>query len=215
MTSGVTVRSPIPDAITGPRVVAIARGLDPDSLARIADGLLAGGVRAFEVTLNSPGALDAIASLAERFAGSPLLVGAGTVLDVQAAEAVYSAGVRFLVSPHTDPDLVAWAARRGVPVFPGALTPTEILSAWRAGVTAVKLFPVSAVGPAFVREFHGPFREIPLIPTGGVTLETAPDLVANGAVAVGIGRWLTGGGDPAVIAARGAQLVQALAGSPE
>jgi 2-dehydro-3-deoxyphosphogluconate aldolase/(4S)-4-hydroxy-2-oxoglutarate aldolase len=214
MTSAPTARSPLPEEIAGPRVVAIARGLDPESLARIADGLLAGGVRAFEVTLNSPGALQAIAGLAERFAGSPLLVGAGTVLDVSAAEVVHAAGARFLVCPHTDPDVVAWAATRGVPIFPGAFTPTEILAAWRAGATAVKLFPASAVGPTFVREFRGPFQDIPLIPTGGVTLESAPGLIAAGAVAVGIGSWLTGDGDPAGISTRGAQLVHALAGTP-
>jgi 2-dehydro-3-deoxyphosphogluconate aldolase/(4S)-4-hydroxy-2-oxoglutarate aldolase len=96
------------------------------------------------------------------------------------------------------------------PPFPGAFTPTEALRAWRAGATAVKLFPASAVGPSFVRELRGPLPEVPLIPTGGVTVETAPAFIAAGAVAIGIGSWLTGGGDPDAIGERGRQLVEAL-----
>lgn len=192
-------------------MIAIARRLDPDGLARIADGLLAGGIRAFEVTLDSAGAVEAIAELTDRFAGSGLIVGAGTVLDPDAAHAAVAAGARFIVSPHTDPAIVAAARDRGVPAFPGALTPTEVVSAWRAGASAVKVFPVSAVGPSFVRELRGPLRDVPLIPTGGVTLETAPALIAAGAVAVGVGGWLIGDGDPDGIAARGAALVRAVA----
>lgn len=203
-------RPPIPDAVSGPRVIAIARRLDPDRLARIADGLLGGGVRAFEVTLDSAGAVEAIATLAERFAASDLVVGAGTVLDPEAARAAVAAGARFIVSPHTDPAIVGAASELGVPAFPGALTPTEVVTAWRAGASAVKVFPVSAVGPSFVRELRGPLRGVPLIPTGGVTLENAPALIAAGAVAVGVGSWLIGDGHPDGIAARGASLVDAL-----
>ena len=204
-------RPDIPEAVIGPRVIAIARRLDPERLARIAEGLLAGGVRAFEVTLDSAGAVDAIAALADRFAGTQLVVGAGTVLDPDAARAAVAAGARFIVSPHTDPAIVAAARDLGVPAFPGALTPSEVLAAWRAGASAVKVFPVSAVGPSFVRELRGPLREVPLIPTGGVSLDNAPALIAAGAVAVGVGSWLIGDGDPEGIAARGASLVRALA----
>lgn len=204
-------RPPIPEAIRGPRVIAIARRLDPDVLERIAEGLLGGGVRALEVTLDSSGALDAIATLARRFSARGLLVGAGTVLDVEQAHAAVAAGAGFVVAPHTDAAIVAAVAGRRVPVFPGALTPTEILTAWGAGASGVKVFPVSAVGPAFIREVRGPLRDVPLIPTGGVTLETAPALVRAGAVAVGIGSWLTGDGDPSGIAERAATLVEAVA----
>ncbi|HET7727642.1 MAG TPA: bifunctional 4-hydroxy-2-oxoglutarate aldolase/2-dehydro-3-deoxy-phosphogluconate aldolase [Candidatus Limnocylindrales bacterium] len=204
-------RPPLPDAVTGPRVIAIARRLDPDSLARIADGLLGGGVRAFEVTLDSAGAVEAIAALTDRFADSDLVVGAGTVLDADAARAAVAAGARFIVSPHTDPAIVAAARELGVPAFPGALTPTEVVTAWRAGASGVKVFPVSAVGPSFVRELRGPLRDVPLIPTGGVSLDNAPALIAAGAVAVGVGSWLIGDGDPDGIAGRGASLVGALA----
>jgi 2-dehydro-3-deoxyphosphogluconate aldolase/(4S)-4-hydroxy-2-oxoglutarate aldolase len=109
--------------------------------------------------------------------------------------------------PHTDPALIAWAAQRGVPVFPGAFSPTEVLAAWRAGAAAVKLFPASVVGPAFVRESRGPFPEIPLIPTGGLTAENAAAFVEAGAAAVGMGGWLMGDGQPAGIEQRAREIV--------
>ena len=100
-----------------------------------------------------------------------------------------------------------------MPVFPGAFSPTEILLGWRAGATAVKLFPASVAGPGFVREFRGPFRDIPLIATGGVTIESAPAFLAAGAAAVGMGSWLTGDGEPEGIADRAGRLVRTLTGS--
>jgi len=203
-------RSPLPDEIARPRVVAIGRGLPAERIERIAEGLVAGGIQAFEITLNSADAFGAIASLAERW-GDRLLVGAGTVLDVEGASEAVDAGARFIVSPHTDPALIDWAVGRGLPVFPGAFSPTEILTAWRAGATAVKLFPASVAGPAFVREFRGPFREIPLIATGGVTIESAPAFLAAGATVVGLGSWLTGDGEPEGIAERAARLIRTLA----
>lgn len=203
-------RSPIPDAISGPRIIAIARGLAPDRLARIADGLLAGGIHAFEVTLDSPGALPAIESLVRRFEGSLLRVGAGTVLDIEAAGSAVAAGAAFLVSPHGDAAIVRWAVAAGVPVFPGAMTPTEVVAMWTAGATAVKIFPASAVGPSFIREVRGPLRHVPLIPTGGITADTVGDYIAAGATAVGMGSWLSGGGDPAGIAARAGQALEAI-----
>jgi 2-dehydro-3-deoxyphosphogluconate aldolase/(4S)-4-hydroxy-2-oxoglutarate aldolase len=207
------VRQAVPEAILGGRVVAIARGLDPSRMVEIAGALIDGGVGAFEVTLNSRSANDAIAAVRAAVPAGRLLVGAGTVLDRASAEAAVGAGAQFLVMPHTDLGLVAWAADRGLPVFPGAFTPSEILAAWRAGATAVKLFPASAVGASFVRELSGPLPEIPLIPTGGVTAENAPDFIRAGAVAVGLGSWLTGAGDPAAIRARATQLTEAIRGA--
>ncbi len=203
-------RLPVPGAIAGPRIIAIARGLDPDRLARIADGLLAGGVHAFEITLDSPGALPAIESLVRRFDGTPLIVGAGTVLSVEAAESAAQTGAAFLVSPHGDPRIVGWAVTAGIPVFPGAMTPTEIVAMWAAGATAVKIFPASAVGPSFIREVRGPLRHVPLIPTGGITADTVGAYVAAGAIAVGMGSWLSGDGDPAGIATRAGQALAAI-----
>ena len=115
------------------------------------------------------------------------------------------------MSPHVDLELIDWAVERGIPFLPGAFTPTEILAAWRAGASAVKLFPASVASPDFVREFRGPFPHIPLLPTGGVTADAAPDFIRAGAVAVGLGSWLIGDGQPAGIAERAAAVVHAVA----
>ena len=154
-------RPAIPEAVLACGVVAIGRRLRPDVAVRVADALLAGGVRAFELTLNEPeaDALEAIAAIAGRAGAGGLVIGAGTVLSTDAARRALDAGARFLVMPHTDGALVAWAADRGVPTFPGAFTPTEILAAWRAGASAVKLFPASVAGPGFLRELRGPLPE--------------------------------------------------------
>lgn len=204
-------RPAVPEQIRAGGVIAIGRGLPAERLIRIGDGLVAGGVGAFEVTLNSPDALAGIETLARRFGPAELLIGAGTVLTIDGALRALDAGARFIVMPTMDPAIIETLAARGVPAFPGALTPTEILSAWRAGAAAVKLFPASAVGPAFVRELRGPLPEIPIVPTGGVTVETAPAFIAAGAIAVGMGSWLSGDGDPTGIEARGAQVVAAIA----
>jgi 2-dehydro-3-deoxyphosphogluconate aldolase/(4S)-4-hydroxy-2-oxoglutarate aldolase len=206
-------RPTIPVAIRDVGVVAIGRRLGAESVLAIAEGLLAGGVRAFELTLNEPETpvLASIEALARRFPDTELLVGAGTVLSIDAAQRAIDAGARFLVSPHTDIELVRWAADRGVPFLPGALTPTEVLAAWRAGAAAVKLFPASAAGPALVRELRGPLTGIPLLPTGGVTLESAPAFIRAGAVGVGMGGWLTGDGAPAGIERRAVSIVAAVA----
>ncbi len=204
-------RISIPHQILAGGVIAIGRGLDPLSIVRVGEGLAAGGIGAFEITLGRPGALDAIAALHGRFGGeSDLLVGAGTILSQDDAEQAILAGAQFLVMPVTDPVLVSWAAARGIAAFPGAMTPTEALVGWRAGAAGIKLFPASVAGPTFVRELHGPFPDIPVIPTGGVTVETAPDFIVAGAVAVGIGSWLTGDGDPERIAERGQRIVAAI-----
>ena len=203
-------RPPIPPEITATRVIGIGRRIEASSIVPVADALIAGGVRAFEVTLDSPDAMAAIRTLATHFSDGSLLVGAGTVLDVPKATAAVEAGARFLVSPHTDGELIRWAVAGRIPIFPGAFTPSEILAAWRAGASAVKLFPASTVGPPYLRELRGPLAEIPLIPTGGVTAENAAAFIAAGAVGVGVGSWLIADGSPDLIRQRAAQLVSAL-----
>ncbi len=202
-------RPPIPDAIITGRVVAIGRNLDADRALRIGGVLADAGVPAFEVTLQGPSAIDAIAALRNTL-GARLLVGAGTVLDIEGAEAAIAAGAAFLVMPVTDVELVAWAADRGVPVFPGALTPTETLAGWRAGASAIKLFPSSVGGVALLRELKGPFPDIPLMPTGGVTAENARQLLDAGAAAVGVGSWLAGAPDAATLRQRADALMAAV-----
>ncbi len=202
-------RPPIPPAIVTGRVIAIGRNLYPERALRTGEVLAATGVPAFEVTLQGTGALDAIRALRETL-GDRLVVGAGTVLDVEGAEAAVEAGATFLVMPVTDPAVVTWAVERGVPVFPGALSPTEVLTAWRAGASAVKLFPASVGGPALLRELRGPFPDIPLMPTGGISADNARSLVDAGAVAVGVGSWLTGAPDDASLRARATALMAAV-----
>ncbi|MBA3777895.1 MAG: bifunctional 4-hydroxy-2-oxoglutarate aldolase/2-dehydro-3-deoxy-phosphogluconate aldolase [Chloroflexi bacterium] len=207
-------RPSIPHAIESGRIVAIGRGLDLTRVEAIGDALMRGGVRVLEITLNSDDAISAIARLARRFEPEELLVGAGTVLDPAAAAGAVSAGARFLVMPHTDPELVRWAAERDIPVFPGAFTPTEIIRAWQAGASAVKLFPASSVGPAFVQDLRGPLPEIPLFPTGGITMDNAPAFLAAGALAIGLGSWLMGDGEPAGLEQRARDAVAAIASVP-
>jgi len=209
-------RIPVPRQILEGSVIAIGRGLDPGSVVRIGEGLAAGHVGAFEITLGDPGALESIAALHARFgADGELLIGAGTVMSIDEAEQALSAGARFLVMPITDPALVAWAAARSVPAIPGAMTPTEVLAGWAAGAAAIKLFPASVTGPSFIRELHGPFHEIPVIPTGGVTVDSAPGFILAGAIAVGLGGWLMGDGDPAGIAERGRRVVAVIRAAHE
>ena len=206
-------RPAIPSGLTSAGVVAIGRHVSAEAVQAVAEALVAGGVRAFELTLNDPeaDALRAIEAAALVGPGLGREVGAGTVLSIDAARRAIDAGATFLVMPHLDADLVAWAAGHGIPAFPGCATPTEILAAWRAGAAAVKLFPASSAGPGFVREMRGPFPGIPLVPTGGVTLETAPAFIAAGAVAIGMGGWLLGDGAAAGIRDRAAAVVSAVA----
>ena len=194
-------------------VVAIGRRVSAEAAPAIAEALAAGGVRAFELTLNEPeaDALAAIEAVARRAQSLGVEIGAGTVLTAEAAGRAVDAGATFLVMPHLDPALVAWAVARGIPALPGCATPTEILAAWRAGAAAVKLFPASVAGPAFVREMRGPFPGISILPTGGVTLETAPAFIAAGAIGVGMGGWLLGDGDPNGVRQRAALVVKAVA----
>ena len=207
------LRPAIPTGLTAGGVVAIGRRISATAAASIAEALAAGGVRAFELTLNDPeaDALRAIETVARHAPALGLDIGAGTVLSIEAAGRAVDAGATFLVMPHIDPVLVAWAAERGIPAFPGCATPTEILAAWRSGAAAVKVFPASALGPGFVRELRGPLPDIPLVPTGGVTLETAPAFIAAGAVAIGIGGWLLGDSVPSGVGERARAVVAAVA----
>jgi 2-dehydro-3-deoxyphosphogluconate aldolase/(4S)-4-hydroxy-2-oxoglutarate aldolase len=211
--AGADTRPAIPAAITAGGVVAIGRHLAAKEAPAVAAALADGGVHAFELTLNEPeaDALRSIEAVARVAAALGLEIGAGTVLSIEAAQRAIDIGATFLVMPHLDMELVAWAASRGVPAIPGCATPTEAFAAWRAGAAAIKLFPASAAGPGFVRELHGPFPEIPVIPTGGVTLASAQLFIAAGAVAVGMGGWLIGDGAPIGIRDRAGLVAAAVA----
>ncbi len=152
----------------------------------IAELLIAHGITTVEIPLSVPGAIDAIAEFSRRH-GTSALVGAGTVLDPAAAEACLRAGARFIVCPGFDAPTVKFCNASDLVVLPGALTPTEILTAWRAGADMVKVFPVSAVGGAsYIRAIKAPLPQIPLCPTGGVTAETAAEFIRAGASALGV-----------------------------
>jgi 2-dehydro-3-deoxyphosphogluconate aldolase/(4S)-4-hydroxy-2-oxoglutarate aldolase len=204
-------RPPIPPTILSGRVVAIGRNLEPERAVRIGEVLADTGVPAFEVTLQGAGAFDAIGAVRGAL-GERLLVGAGTVLDVAGAAAAVDSGATFLVMPVTDVEVIAWGAERDVPVFPGAFSPTEVLTAWRAGASAIKLFPASVGGAALLRELRGPFPDIPFMPTGGVTAGNARSLIDAGAVAVGVGSWLAGAPDEPTLRVRATALTASVRG---
>jgi 2-dehydro-3-deoxyphosphogluconate aldolase/(4S)-4-hydroxy-2-oxoglutarate aldolase len=157
-----------------------------------------------EVTLNEPRgqALRSIGALVQAATSFGGLVGAGTVLSVDAAQQAVEQGAAFIVMPHVDQAIVDWCVERGVPCVPGALTPTEVLAAWHAGASAVKIFPASSVGPGHVSQLRGPFPHIPLLPTGGISADDAGAWIAAGAVGVGMGGWLMGDGEPTGVEAR-------------
>jgi len=176
----------------------VIRAPDAKLALRAAEAVLAGGISVFEITMTVPDALAAIAALAERL-GARAIVGAGTVLDADTAHRCVDAGAAFIVSPGFDPATVAAAHARGVPAMPGALTPTEVIAAWKAGADMVKVFPASALGgPSYLRALRGPLPDVKLMPTGGVNAANAADYIAAGAVALGVGSELV---DTAALAA--------------
>lgn len=167
-------------------VVAVIRVTDTAKLPSVIEAIAAGGVRAIEITLTVPGAIEQIAMARDTF-GSSILLGVGSVPDRQAAVAAVAAGARFVVSPIFRQEIISAAHELGVPAFPGAFTPTEIAEAVRAGADIVKVFPADIVGMSFFKSVRAPMPDLKLMPTGGVTLTNAGDWMAAGACAVGIG----------------------------
>jgi 2-dehydro-3-deoxyphosphogluconate aldolase/(4S)-4-hydroxy-2-oxoglutarate aldolase len=201
-------RIPLPEAILKNRVLAISRGLPTETVVEVAEALAAGGIQVLEVTLDSPGAIDSIAAVA---ATGGMTVGAGTVRSVAGAADAVAAGAEFLISPHVDPEIIRWAVDHEVPSVPGAFTATEILTGWDAGASAVKVFPAFVGGPLFIATLLGPLADVPLMPSGGVTIETARDYLDAGAVSVGFTAWLTAAGDLGLITERARLAVAACA----
>jgi 2-dehydro-3-deoxyphosphogluconate aldolase/(4S)-4-hydroxy-2-oxoglutarate aldolase len=168
-------------------IIPIIRASSADAVVPVAEALLQAGLPICEITLTVPNAIDAIGAVAKRFSGK-LLLGAGTVTDAGMCERAVGAGAEFIVTPCIVPEVIEAAHRADVAVLPGALTPGEVFEAFRAGGDMVKVFPVQAVGgAAYLRALRGPFPDIPLVPTGGVTLETIAELFQAGAAAVGVG----------------------------
>jgi 2-dehydro-3-deoxyphosphogluconate aldolase/(4S)-4-hydroxy-2-oxoglutarate aldolase len=168
------------------------------------DAIREGGVNVLEITMTVPGAIDVIAQVSKRY-GDEVVVGAGTVLDPETARRCIDAGAVFVVSPALNLDTIATCIELGVPVMPGALSPTEVVTAWNAGADMVKIFPAGAVGgPSYLKNLKGPLPQIKMIPTGGVSLSTAADFIKAGAAALGVGTDLV---DVKAIRAGNAQVI--------
>lgn len=179
------------------KIVAIARGLTMDEVKASARALSEGGIVFLEVTLNTEGALGMIAKLREEY-GDRMRIGAGTVLDIGQAKEAIAAGAEYLISPNVDVEVIYHGAEQGLDVWPGAMTPTEIVQAYKAGASAIKLFPMGTLGIGYLKEVRAPLDDIPFIATGGVNLQNIRDVLDAGAVAVGMGGKLL---DPALVKA--------------
>ncbi len=168
-------------------IVPVIRAASEDEARKLIEAILAGGISIFEVTMTVPNAVSLIKSLVADF-GDKAIIGAGTVLDTEMARNCLAAGAKFVVSPALNLSVIETCRREKVAVFPGALTPTEIVAAWQAGADAVKIFPANAVGGAnYLKAIKAPLPNIELMPTGGVTLATIGDFIRAGAIAVGVG----------------------------
>lgn len=179
------------------KIVAIFRGVSGSGADLAAASLVRGGIRALEVTMNTEGALRTIAGWRATYEGRAC-IGAGTVLDAAMAEEAVAAGAQFLISPNLDEAVVRYGLDRGIDVFPGVMTPTEIVRAWKAGAQAVKLFPMASLGLPYLRDIRAPLDHIPIIVTGGVSLSNIGDFIRAGAAGVGLGSNLV---DKALVAA--------------
>jgi len=167
-------------------LVAVIRRPKQTQIHLIAEALVDGGVGALEITMDTPGALEMIKSLKEKF-NDKVLVGAGTVLDAESAKGAIDAGADFIFSPTFDVNTIQLTNRYGRISIPGVMTPTEILQAYSAGADLVKVFPGDSLGVNFLKNLQGPLGHIPMMPTGGVTLGNVEQFIKNGAIAVGVG----------------------------
>ena len=168
-------------------IIPVVRAQSADEAMKAIDAIREGGISILEITMTVPGAVGVIEEVSKRY-GNDAVVGAGTVLDSETARECILAGARFIVSPALDLETIAVCRHVGVAVMPGALTPTEVVHAWRAGADFVKVFPAGAVGGAsYLRSLKAPLPQIELVPTGGVSLKTAGDFIKAGASALGVG----------------------------
>jgi len=168
-------------------IVPVVRASSGQQAVQAAEAVCAGGIPIVELTMTVPGAIEVIAQLAKSMS-KDVLIGAGTVLDAETAQRCLDAGAQFLVSPGTDLPTIGLAKRKGVLIMAGALTPTEVITAWKAGSDFVKIFPCGTVGGAkYIKALKAPLPQVPMVPTGGVNVETAADFLRAGASALGIG----------------------------
>lgn len=168
------------------KLVAVIRGASQEQIIPIAQALKDGGIRALEITVETPKVCQLIEKVKDEF-GDEVIAGAGTVLDPETARAAILSGAEFIFSPTVNADTIKVTKRYGVISIPGALTPTEILTAYEQGADMIKVFPADAFGPSYLKHIKGPLPHIPLMPTGGVGLENLANYLQAGAVAVGLG----------------------------
>ncbi len=168
-------------------LVPIVRAPSPEDALRAAEAIIAGNIGIAEITMTVPNAIQVMEKVAEKF-GDKVLLGAGTILDPETCRAALLAGAEFIVTPALNLHVIEVARRYSKPCMPGALTPTEIVTAWQAGADLVKIFPCGPVGgPKYIKALKGPFPQIDFVPTGGVNLETTPEFIKAGAAAVAVG----------------------------
>ena len=180
-------KTAIVNAIEELGLVPVVRAASADEAMRAIDAIKEGVISVLEITMTVPGAVGVIEEVVGRY-GAEATVGAGTVLDPETARVCILAGAQFVVSPALNIDTIAICRRYGVPIIPGALTPTEVVTAWTAGADLVKIFPAGSLGGAsYIKNLKGPLPQIKLIPTGGVSLKTAADFIKAGASALGVG----------------------------
>ena len=191
-------RSPLSDRLANGKVIAVLRASHVSAITPVCDVLVEEGILNLELTLTTPGLFGALPGLVDRYAESAD-IGVGTVLTESDTERALECGARFLVTPTMNLPVVRLAVQRQVAVFPGGLTPTELVAGWHAGASAVKIFPAQTVGPEYLRHLRGPFPELQAFPSGGVDLDASREWLAAGAAAVSIGGPLLGdalnGGD--------------------
>ena len=178
-------------------VVAVIRLQDGSRLRAVVEALAEGGITALEVTMTVPRAIELIGEIAPTLPAG-FVIGAGTVVDAETARVAVAAGARFIVGPVFRPAVIEAAHAAGAAAMPGCFSPTEILAAWDAGADVVKVFPATALGPAYFKDLRGPLPQVKLMPTGGVSLENAGEWIKAGAVAIGVGGALV---DPKLVAA--------------
>ena len=175
-------------------VVPVVRASSSEEAIQVVEAIRAGGLSILEITMTVPNAVRVIEDIANRY-GDDVVVGAGTVLDPETARACILAGAAFVVSPSLNPKTIELCRRYSIAVFPGALTPTEVVTAWQAGADAVKVFPCGALGGAkYLASLKAPLPQVNMIPTGGVSLATAGSFIAAGAFALGVGADLVDAG---------------------
>ena len=168
-------------------LVPIVRAPSPEDAFRAAEAIIEGGIGIAEITMTVPNAIRVMEQVAERY-GDKVLLGAGTILDPESCRAALLAGAEFIVTPSLNRAVIEVARRYSKPCLPGALTPTEVVTAWEAGADLVKIFPCGPVGgPKYIKALKGPFLQIDFVPTGGVNLETTPEFIKAGAAAVAVG----------------------------